>query len=178
MGGQFPRGAASIAGLATFGIGEMPGFSALELAAQAGMMAVADAGLVLSDVDALFVCLPDDIYASLSLSEYFGLSPRYTDNNRTGGSAFMSHVITASLMLAAGYIDTALITYGSNQRSAGGKLSTPLTSNQWEAPYRPLFPASSYALAAAPLPTMRCTQASSSSWISKPTFQTPNSDSS
>jgi acetyl-CoA acetyltransferase len=149
MGGQFPRGKASIAGLATFGIGEAPGYGALEMAARAGLLAVTDAGLAMNDVDALFICLPDDIYASLSLAEYLGLSPRYTDNNRTGGSAFMSHVATAALMLEAGYIDTALIAYGSNQRSAGGKLSTPLTSNRWEAPYRPLFPASSYALAAA-----------------------------
>jgi acetyl-CoA acetyltransferase len=152
MGGSFPRGNAAIAGLATFALGDNPGLSpdlsSLELAAQASLLAVADAGLTMSDVDALFICLPDDIFASLSFAEYLGLTPRYTDNNRTGGSAFMSHVATASLMLAAGYIDTALIAYGSNQRSAGGKLSTPLSSNRWEAPYRPLFPASSYALAA------------------------------
>ena len=51
-------------------------------------------------------------------------------------------------MLAAGYIDRALIAYGANQRSAGGRLATPVRSNRWEAPYHPLFPASSYALAA------------------------------
>lgn len=148
MGGQFPRGAASIAGLATFGIGEMPGWTSLELAAQAGLLAVADAGMTMAEVDALFICLPDDQLAGLSFAEYLGLAPRFTDCNRTGGSAFMSHVATASIMLASGYIDCALIAYGANQRSAGGKLSTPAKSNRWEAPYRPLFPASSYALAA------------------------------
>src|SRR3546814_9413629 len=56
---------------------------------------------------------------------------------------------TAALALSAGYIDGALIAYGSNQRTAGGKLSTPFKNNVWEAPYRPLFPISSYALAAA-----------------------------
>lgn len=148
MAGTFPRGRTAIAGLATFGIGAMPGWSSLELAARAGLMAVADAGMALSGIDALFICLPDDQLAGLSFAQYLGLAPRFTDCNRTGGSAFMSHVATAALMLDAGYIDAALIAYGSNQRSAGGKLATPVRSDRWEAPYQPLFPASSYALAA------------------------------
>lgn len=148
MGGRFPRGAAAIAGLATFGMGEAPGWSALELAARAGLDAIADAGLTLADVDGLFTCLPDDPFGGLALAEYLGLNPRYSDSNRTGGSAFMSHVAVASILLASGYIDTALIAYGSNQRTAGGKLSTPAKSSRFEAPYRPLFPASLYALAA------------------------------
>lgn len=148
MGGRFPRGAAAIAGLATFGMGEAPGWSALELAARAGLDAIADAGMTLADVDGLFICLPDDPFGGLALAEYLGLTPRYTDSNRTGGSSFMSHVAVASLMLAAGYLDTALIAYGSNQRTAGGKLATLARSDRFEAPYRPLFPVSSYALAA------------------------------
>ena len=149
MGGTFPRGAAAITGLATHGVGEAPGYTSMELTATASRRAIEDAGLRLGDVDALFICLPDDLFAGLSLAEYLGLQPRFTDNNRTGGSAFMSHVATAAMMLAAGYIDVALIAYGSNQRTRGGKLSTPIKSNGWEAPYRPLFPLSSYALAAA-----------------------------
>lgn len=148
MGGHFPRGKASIAGLATFGLGEMPGWTSLELAARAGLDAITDAGLTLGEIDALFVCLPDDVLGGLSFAEYLGLTPRFTDCNRTGGSAFMSHVATATMMLEAGYIDHALIAYGSNQRSGGGKLATPVKSNRYEAPYRPIFPLSSYALAA------------------------------
>jgi acetyl-CoA acetyltransferase len=148
MGGNFPRGRTAIAGVATYGLGEAPGYSSIELAAKAGLLAVADAGLTLPEVDALFICLPDDSFAGLSFAQYLGL-PRFTDNNRTGGSAFMSHVATAAMMLDAGYIDCALIAYGSNQRSGGGKLTTPFKSNAWEAPYQPLFPVSSYALAAA-----------------------------
>jgi acetyl-CoA acetyltransferase len=149
VGDAFPRGAVAIAGLATFGIGETPGHTSLELAARAGALAAQDAGIAIGEIDALFACLPDDLFATLSLAEYYGIYPRFTDNNRTGGSSFASHVITASLTIAAGYIDTALITYGSNQRSTGGKLSTPAKSSQWEAPYRPMYPLSSYALAAA-----------------------------
>lgn len=146
---RFPRGATAIAGLATFGIGEMPGYTAMELAARAGLMAVADAGLRLDAVDGLFICLPDDLFAGLSFAEHLGLRPKHTDNNRTGGASFMSHMATAAAMLHAGMIDVALIAHGSNQRSGGGKLSTPARSNAHEAPYKPLFPLSSYALAAA-----------------------------
>ena len=149
MGDAFPRGAVAIAGLGLAGIGEAPGHSAMELAAQAGLRAVADAGLRIGDVDGLFVCLPTDFFAGLSLAEYLGLHPRFTDNNRTGGSSFMSHIVTATLAIEAGYIDTALIAYGSNQRTDGGKLATSIKSDPWDAPYRPLFPLSSYALAAA-----------------------------
>ena len=149
MADRFPRGRTAIAGLATYGIGECPGHSSMEMAAKAGLLAVADAGLQLTDIDGLFICLPDDLFAGLSFAEYLGLRPRFTDNNRTGGSAFMSHITTAATMLDAGYIDAALIAYGSNQRSGGGKLATPAKSSRYEAPYKPLFPLSSYALAAA-----------------------------
>lgn len=149
MADRFPRGQVAIAGLATFGIGEAPGFTSLELAAQAGLLAVTEAGLALKDIDGLFICLPDDLFAGLSLAEYYAIHPRFTDDNRTGGSSFASHVITATLAIEAGYLDCALITYGSNQLSAGGKLVTPARSSPWEAPYRPLHPLSSYALAAA-----------------------------
>jgi acetyl-CoA acetyltransferase len=146
----FPRAKTAIVGAATFGLGATPGWSSIELAAQASKLALADAGLALSDVDALFICTPDDYLAGLTFAESLGLRPKFTDNNRTGGSAFMSHVITAALMLNAGMIDTALIAHGSNQRSgAGGKLVSAARSSNWEAPYSPLFPISSYALAAA-----------------------------
>lgn len=149
MADTFPRARTAIAGLATFGLGEMPGYSSMELTAQAALLALADAGLTMPQVDALFICQPDDLFAGLSFAEYLGLQPRYTDNNRTGGSAFMSHMAVAAMMLDAGYIDCALIAYGSNQRSNGGKLATRITSNGWDAPYAPLFPLTSYALAAA-----------------------------
>ena len=148
MADTFPRGKTAIVGQSTFGLGEAPGFTSLELAAQAGLMAIADAGLTLPEIDGLFICLPDDLFASMSLAEYYGLHPRFTDNNRTGGSSFASHLVTAALMIEAGYINHALIAYGSNQRTAGGKLATPARSSVWEAPYQPLYPLSSYALAA------------------------------
>ena len=142
-------GKAAAAGAATFGIGECPGTSSLEMAATVGLLALDDAGIALAEVDGLFICLPDDMFAGLSLAEHLGVRPKFTDCNRTGGSAPVSHLITAAALLEAREIDVALLAYGSNQRSAGGGLSTPARPSPYEAPYKPLFPASSYALAAA-----------------------------
>lgn len=146
---KLPRGSAAIVGAATFGIGEAPGYSSLELAAQAALLALADAGLRPADVDALFGCLPSDQLSTLSLAEYLGIDPVFTDNNRTGGSAFLTHVEIASMALHLEMCNVALITYGSNQRSAAGRLvGATQGGSGLETPYRPLVPISAYALAA------------------------------
>ena len=147
--GQLSAARPAIVGASTYGIGECPGMTSLEMAASAGLLALDDAGIALGNVDGLFVCLPDDMFAGLSLAEHLGLQPRFTDCNRTGGSAPVSHLMTAAALIEAGEIEVALLAYGSNQRSSGGKLSTPARPSPFEAPYRPLFPASGYALAAA-----------------------------
>ena len=146
---QFPRGRTAIVGSATFGIGEAPGFTALELASHAALRALDSAGLGVQDVDALFICLPEDIFSGLSAAEYLGIQPKLTDNNRTGGSAFLTHAVMAALALEAGYCDTALIMYGSNQRSGAGRLVTPRGNTGYEYAYRALNPVSGYAFAAA-----------------------------
>ncbi len=91
MSDTFPRGAVSIAGTATFGVGEAPAWSAMELAAKPGLLARRGCRPGVADVDGLFICLPSDLFAGLSLAEYYGIHPQFTDNNRTGGSSFVSH---------------------------------------------------------------------------------------
>ncbi|WP_114955114.1 acetyl-CoA acetyltransferase [Sphingosinicella terrae] len=145
----FPRGAAAIVGTATYGEGESPGFTSIDLAAAASVRALAQAGLRPTDVDALFIGLPDDFLSGMTLAEYLGIHPKLTDNNRTGGSAFQTHLHWAALALAAGECDVALIAYGSNQRSGAGKLIRSSKPPTYEGPYRPIMPVSGYALAAA-----------------------------
>lgn len=149
MNERFPRGRAAIVGSATFGCGQAPGYSSLELAHQASVQALAAAGLKPSDVDGLFTVLMDDSLSGLSMAEALGIHPRFLDNNRTGGSSFQVHAILAAMALDAGLCDVALIAYGSNQRSSTGKLLQSSRPSPWETPYRPLRPISSYALAAA-----------------------------
>ena len=146
---RFPRGKSAIVSAATYGIGESPGYSSMDLAAAASIRALNKAGLKPSDVDGLFIGLPDDYLSGLTFAEYFGLHPRLTDNNRTGGSAFLTHAIWAAVALEAGLIDVALIAYGSNQRSAAGKLVSAMRPPPWEAPYRLPRPVGSYAFAMA-----------------------------
>ncbi|MDF8334588.1 thiolase [Novosphingobium cyanobacteriorum] len=142
------RGRTAFVGAATFGCGEAPGYTAIELAAEAGRRAVDDAGLKLSDIDGLFICLPNDFLSGLTIAEYFGIHPKMTNNSRTGGSAFLTHAEWAMLALDAGLIDYALICYGSNQRTGAGKLVSAQAPSPFEFPYRPNNPVASYALAA------------------------------
>lgn len=78
------RGKTAIVGAATFGLGVAPGHGAIDLAAKAALLALSDAGLQPRDVDALFVCLPEDFLSGLSMAEYLGIDPVISDNNRTG----------------------------------------------------------------------------------------------
>lgn len=148
MIGGFPRGRTAIVGAATFGIGKCPGVSAVDMAAKAALLALADAGIALSEVDALYTSAPYEALGGMELAEYLGITPRVTDCNRTGGSAFEVYVQQAALALDAGLIDCALIAYGSNPASNPPPGVGMTRQSPWEAPYRPLAPISSYALAA------------------------------
>lgn len=145
---QFPTGKTAIVGVGTYGIGAAPGYNSMELAVHASLKALRNAGLAPKDVDGLFVCLPADHFAGLSMAEYLGLRPRVTDNSRIGGSVFQNYILWAALALAAGQCDVALIAYGSNQRTAAGKLISLVEPSIYQAPYKPIAPISSYALAA------------------------------
>jgi acetyl-CoA acetyltransferase len=142
------RGRTAVVGIGTAGCGEAPGRSAIELLAEASLAALADAGLPLSAVDGLFCATLNHAFPTLSVTEYLGIRPRYADGTNIGGSSFEAHLLHAALALDAGLCDVALICYGSNQRSAGGKLHSMSEPQIHEAPYRPRMPVTAYALAA------------------------------
>lgn len=144
----FPRGQTAIVGAATYGVGKCPGLLAVDMAARAALMALEDAGLSLSDVDALYTSAPYEALGGMELAEYLGVQPKVTDCNRTGGSAFEVYVQQAALALSAGLINCAIIAYGSNPASVAAKAVGMSRASPWEAPYQPLSPISSYALAA------------------------------
>ena len=142
------RGKSAIVGAATFGIGKCPGLAPIDMAAQAALLALADAGIALPEVDALYTSAPYEALGGLELAEYLGIRPKVTDCNRTGGSAFEVYAQQAALALCAGLIDCALVVYGSNPSSLSSKAVGLTRPSPWEAPYQPLSPVSSYALAA------------------------------
>ncbi|MEL7559280.1 thiolase [Stutzerimonas chloritidismutans] len=142
------RGKTAIVGIGSAGIGAAPGFSAIELLGQASLAAIADAGLSLGDIDGIFAATSSHAFPTLSVAEYLGIRPSFFDGTNVGGSSFEMHLLQATLALEAGLCNAALICYGSNQRTAGGRLVS-MSEPQWhETPYKPRHPITAYALAA------------------------------
>jgi acetyl-CoA acetyltransferase len=142
------RGAAAIVGIGSAGTGEAPGRTATELMAEAALAAIADAGLNLSDVDGILAATSTHAFPTLSVAEYLGIKPRFQDGTNIGGSSFEAHLLSASTAIHTGQCDVALICYGSNQRTAGGRLVSMSEPQPHEAPYKPRHPITAYALAA------------------------------
>jgi len=143
------RGKSAIVGTGHAGFGEACGLTAYEVMAQSALAALGDAGLKLSDVDGLFCTMMEDSMPSLMAAEYLGIQPRFVDGTMFGGSSFVNYLTSATMALEAGLCDVALIVYGSNQRTASGKLVTASRPPAYEAPYNPRYPISAYAMAAA-----------------------------
>jgi acetyl-CoA acetyltransferase len=148
------RGSAVIAGAATFGCGEAPGFDDMALLARAAQGAVADAGLTMRDIDGLCTASSGATMWPMPVIEHLGLRPRYVDGTMLGGSSFIAHLLPAMRALQARQCNAVLICYGSAQRTAayGRKEIVAarrfLDPQPFEHPYEPLLPASAYALAA------------------------------
>ena len=72
-----------------------------------------------------------------------------------GGSSFVAHIMPAIQALASGQCNAVLVCYGSTQRTSTvnraevGRMRKHMDPQPYEAPYDPLSPISSYALAAA-----------------------------
>lgn len=142
------RGFTSIIGTGEAGIGEVgPGVTPLDLAGAATNRALADAGIKKEEIDGLFSASSYSPFATLDVGEYLGIQPSYSDSSNVGGASFVSHLLHGAAAINAGLCSTALIVYGSTQRSEGGRLVSPSRPFSYEAPYKPRYPISMYALA-------------------------------
>jgi acetyl-CoA acetyltransferase len=119
--------------------------------------ALAEAGLAIADVDAVFCST--GVMASAELAEYLRIIPRWTDSTMTGGSSFEVLVEHAALALEAERCDVALIVYAENPRSTlkGSTAETtreafavrkPREIAEWELPYGAELPVVAYGMAA------------------------------
>jgi len=148
------RGSAAIAGVATYGCGETPGHTDIELLAHAARAAVADAGLTMADIDGIATASASAVMWPLPVIEYLGLNPQYIDSTMLGGSSFVAHLLPAMQALQSGRCKAVLVCYGSAQRSSTfGRseivgLRRFLDPQPYEHPYEPMLPVSAYALAA------------------------------
>jgi acetyl-CoA acetyltransferase len=127
-------------------IGKIEGKSSLQHHAEAAYNALEDAGLSIKDVDGLLTAG----YSTLTIGEYLGIEPSYTDSTSVGGSSFEIHIAHAMAAINAGYCETVLVTHGEAGRSArnrsGGNPSDP--GPQFESPYGFLGAPINYAMAA------------------------------
>ena len=143
------RAKTAAVGVGLSGLGEAPGRNAMELLAEAVHNAVADAGLTLADIDGVFAGTAVHSMPAMSASEYLGIRPKYSNGSNIGGSSFVAHCLGAAMALDAGLCNVAVVAYGSNQRTAGGRLVTMSEPMPYEAIYGPRYPVSAYALATA-----------------------------
>lgn len=145
------RGQTAVVGAGLAGIGEAPGMQSIEILSDAVHAALDDAGLSLTDVDGVFASTMSHFMPALSVAEYLGIQPRFSESSMLGGSSLVAYVTTAAMALVTGQCDVALIAYASNQRSASGRLVSGSLGEYlpYEMPFRPRYPISAYALATA-----------------------------
>ncbi len=149
------RGAVAIVGVGQAGCGEARGCTELEILAEASRLAVADAGLSMSQIDGLATASTSSAMWGLNVVEYLGLRPRFVDSTMIGGSSFVAHLMPSMLALASGQCEAVLVCYGSTQRTASLNRAAiksarrQLEPQPYEDAYEPLAPLTSYALAAA-----------------------------
>ena len=127
-------------------IGKVENKSSLQHHAEAAYNALEDAGLSIEDVDGLLSAG----FSTLTLAEYIGIEPKFTDTTAVGGSSFIIHIAHAMAAINAGYCEVALVTHGEAGRSArnraGANLSEP--GPQFEIPYGFIGAPINYAMAA------------------------------
>ena len=119
---------ATIVGIGETKLGKRPGWSAVELQAEAVMAAVADAGLGLDDVDALFNLGPYSRPAQmfgLTLAQYLGIHPAMQASVDAGGTwSAMMQVANCVSAVQNGQCEVAVCTFGesvASGRVVGGR---------------------------------------------------------
>lgn len=148
------RGKAAIVGVATYGCGEAPGNTEMDLAIKASRAAIEDAGLKLSDIDGIATCNTANAMWPLSVIEHLGIRPSFIEGTCIGGSSFVEHILPAMMALEHGICNAVLVTYGSVQRTgemdrkAMAKARAAMAPYDYETVYQPPMPVGAYALAA------------------------------
>ena len=142
------RGKIAIVGAAETDTYQSEGRSPAGIMAHATKLALEDAGLRKEDIDGVFTASSYYYMPTLTLSEYLGIHPRFSDSTVTGGCSFIAHLQHAAAAIEAGLCEVALIAYGSTQRSDRGKLVSMSEWLPYEQPYGLIHPLSSFGLIA------------------------------
>ena len=129
-------------------VGVLPDRAMIQLHAEAGLNALADAGLTAADVDGVATAGP----LPLEVSHHIGIQPRWLDGTMVGGCSFMLHVRHAAAAIAAGAADVVLVTHGESGRSRVGVgaygRNPGSAQGQFEAPFGAVAPYSTFTVPA------------------------------
>ena len=145
----------AIVGVAETAIGKLPGRSAISLQAEAGVAAVAAAGLAKGDIDGVFSFSGYSqamMLHAARVAEHLGLRPELAVVTDVGGpGTHHAALLNVAAAIDAGMCTAALCTYGENgisiRRSGRGRAPGSLTGGEdFEAPYGQIAMISGYAL--------------------------------
>jgi acetyl-CoA acetyltransferase len=123
--GNVVAGRTVIVGLGHTAQGELPGHSAEENAVDAALLALADAGLTLDDLDGLVACKSVQGQGSdVNVGALLGVNLPYVQSLDYGTCNFSLHL--AVMAIVSGMASTVLLTYGANARSGKFDFGKPM----------------------------------------------------
>lgn len=141
------RPVAIIGAAETERLGRIPDQSVLELNVAAGVRALADAGVIIDEVDGVA-----GAYSPHQVAHCLGITPRWVDTTNVGGCSFLTHVRHAAAAIQTGQARTVLITHGESGRSRVGTPPRPpdpaSLTGQFEVPYGARAPYTRFTLPA------------------------------
>lgn len=145
---------AVITGAYSTRVGDLQGATCMSLHTEAGLGALADAGLAVADVDGLLCAYsftePHLMLASV-FAEYVGMQPAYASAVSMGGVTSCMLVMQAAALVEAGYCRHVLVVTGDNRlsgmRGNAVQALAEVGNQQYEQPYGMTIPAA-YALVA------------------------------
>jgi len=145
---------AVITGAYSTKVGDLQGATCMSLHTEAGLGALADSGLAVSDVDGLLCAYsftePHLMLASV-FAEYVGMQPTYASAVSMGGVTACMLVMQAAALVEAGYCRHVLVVTGDNRlsgmRGNAVQALAEVGNQQYEQPYGMTIPAA-YALVA------------------------------
>ncbi|MEO3780974.1 thiolase [Micromonospora sp. B11E3] len=127
--------AVAIAGAAETALGRLPHLSELDLHVDAALLALADAGLSLEDVDGV----TSAVHNPIDVAHALGVRPTWFDGTSVGGTSFLVHVRHAAAAIDAGQADVVLVLHGESRRSTVGRHPRPIPADgmmgQFELPF-------------------------------------------
>jgi acetyl-CoA acetyltransferase len=106
----------ALVGAALSDIGRVDTKTPFDLHHQAASRAIADAGLIKSDIDG-FGSSGMGLLAPVEIAEYLGLRPTWADGTGVGGSTWEFMVEHATAAILAGHVETVVLVYGSTARA-------------------------------------------------------------